>query len=124
MIFQHLVTKYAPNQSLGIPIKNVMNLAIKSGNHYFRFFTWRLLVFFYCSSSVLVRPDSVYILNEHLQLVTSTSLRWVSYAKYMCLEIYWISTEFCLLPWPKMVFYGVKSDLLCPSNKQYRKKCC
>jgi len=26
---------------------------------------------------VLVRPDSVYILNEHLQLVTSTSLRWV-----------------------------------------------
>ena len=32
------------------------------------------------SRTTVVRPDSsaVYILNEHLQLVTSTSLRWVS----------------------------------------------
>lgn len=32
-------------------------------------------------STATVRPDSsaVYILNEHLQLVTSTSLRWVRF---------------------------------------------
>ena len=35
-----------------------------------------LLIFLAMTS---VRPDStaVYVLNEHLQLVTSTSLRWV-----------------------------------------------
>ncbi len=39
-----------------------------------------LLVFILASISGLVSPDSsaVYILNEHLQLVTSTSLKWVN----------------------------------------------
>jgi len=56
-----------------------------------------------CCSTFFVKPDSsaVYILNEHLQLVTSTSLRWVSIFH---------SISFSFDEKARLAFYGSHSE--------------